>query len=115
VFSFFRRYDTDSPYADPARLQGLIAGDEPGLLVDVRTVEEYASGHIPGALSIPVAEIQVRPPAAAPDDLIVVYCHSGARSTSAKKILTLSGFTNVVNFGAIKRWTGDLAFGEAVS
>ena len=96
-------------YHDPAELARLIDGNQPAhVIVDVRTAEEFASGHIPTAANIPVTEIGERPPAADKATLIVVYCRSGARSARAKGILDGLGFTNVVDFGSISRWTGAL-------
>jgi phage shock protein E len=95
-------------YRDPDQLAQLIDADQPHVIVDVRTSGEYASGHIPTAINIPVAEIGERPPSADKGILIVVYCRSGARSAKARGILEGLGFTNVVDFGAVSRWTGAL-------
>ena len=96
-------------YRDPARLKLLIDGNEPvHFLVDVRTPEEYAAGHIPTAINIPVAEIGDRPPTDDKSALIVVYCASGRRSARSKAILEGLGYTGVVDFGGVARWTGPL-------
>lgn len=70
------------------------------VVVDVRTPEEFASGHVKGSLNIPLDEI--------PDQLaqlksfskIVVCCRSGGRSGSAMHYLNKEGFTNIVNGGS---------------
>jgi rhodanese-related sulfurtransferase len=100
-------------YRDPARLAQLIDGNEPThFLVDVRTPEEYAAGHIPTAINLPVTEIGDRPPTDDKSALIVVYCRSGARSAKSKAILEGLGYTGVVDFGRISRWTGSLVSEE---
>jgi phage shock protein E len=100
-------------YTDPDQLAALVSQKgEPYVLVDVRTPEEYGSGHIPTALNIPNTEISARPPSANRSALIIVYCRSGSRSAAAKKALEAMGFTRVVDFGAVTRWKGDLVLGD---
>jgi len=100
---------TPDAYRDPDRLAQLINGTGPAyVLVDVRTAEEYQSGHIPSAINIPVGEIHDHPPTADASALIIVYCASGGRSARAKTILNELGYTLVVDFGGIVRWTGDV-------
>ena len=99
-------------YDDPARLERLIREGKPAyLLVDVRTPEEYRSGHIPTAVNIPVDVIGSRPPAVDKASLIIVYCRSGNRSATARKILMDLGYTNVIDFGAVSRWERPLVTG----
>ena len=72
------------------------------LLVDVRTAEEFATGHLPGAINIPHGEI-VQGLAAldvSQSTDIVLYCRSGNRSGMATASLTGAGFTKAVNAGA---------------
>jgi rhodanese-related sulfurtransferase len=96
-------------YEDPERLAELVRGEgTPYVLVDVRTPEEFATGHLPTAVNIPHTEIGARPPTTDKGALIVVYCRSGNRSTTAAGVLEGLGYTNVVNFGAIGRWRGEL-------
>jgi 3-mercaptopyruvate sulfurtransferase SseA len=65
-------------------LAELIESDTPDYqLVDVRTPGEYAGGHIPSAVNIPVSEIEQQPPDVPKDRLVIVYCRSGARSGRA--------------------------------
>ena len=73
------------------------------LVVDVRTAQEFSGGHIEGAVNIPINVIDRRLGDHAKDKPIIVYCHSGARSASAKRVLTQSGYTNVVNGGSLHR------------
>ena len=81
------------------------------LLVDVRTNEEYVSGHIPTAVNIPYDIIGEEPPTPDKAALIIVYCRSGNRSAQAKKTLDSLGYLDVVDFGAIGRWTHVLVEG----
>lgn len=73
------------------------------LVVDVRTANEFSGGHIAGAVNIPVNVIGREIGDHAKDKPIIVYCHSGARSASAKRILGQAGYTNVVNGGSLHR------------
>ena len=80
------------------------------LVVDVRTREEYAEGHIPGAINIPVETLGSTRPEELPvlDQRIYVYCRSGRRSAEAAGILRSLGYTDVVDFGGIDNWEGEL-------
>lgn len=83
--------------------------DENALLVDVRTMDEYASGHVPGSINIPVGEISsVRSIASSLNAPIFLYCASGARSGAAKRSLESMGFTAVENAGSIRKYRGAL-------
>ena len=100
-------------YHDPDALARLVAGGEPAhFLVDVRSPEEYAAGHIPTAINIPVSQIGDRPPTDDRNALIVVYCASGARSARAAAVLDGLGYLRVVDFGSISRWTGSVVTDE---
>ena len=75
------------------------------VVLDVRTVEEYNSSHIPDALLIPVSELESRLDELNPSDRILVYCKSGVRSAKAAGILVDNGFTCVFNMeGGIIEW-----------
>ena len=80
------------------------------IILDVRTKEEYASGHIPNAINIPNEVIGSEEILELPDkdQLILVYCRSGNRSKQASKKLANLGYTNVVEFGGIMDWTGEI-------
>lgn len=74
-------------------------------LIDVRSPEEFASGHIEGARNIPVGEIGARSAEVGDKDaVVVVYCRSGMRSAQAKSLLESAGFTQVHNLGGMSRW-----------
>lgn len=71
------------------------------LYVDVRTPEEYAGGHIKGAVLIPHDQMATRwqELEAYKDRKVVLYCRSGRRSSLAEEVLRQKGFTNLVNAG----------------
>ena len=76
-------------------------------VIDVRTPDEYAAGHIPGSLLIPFDEIKVKS-----DQLpqnknteIVVYCRSGRRSAIAADTLISLGYAKIYDLGAVSSWT----------
>ncbi len=81
---------------------------QPGaVLVDVRRPEEFAQGHLPGAVNIEVTapDFAQRIGALAKDAPTYVYCRSGARSASAAGLLTKTGFANVSNLlGGVLDW-----------
>jgi rhodanese-related sulfurtransferase len=100
-------------YDTPEGLAKLIREGKPAhFLVDVRTPAEYETGHIPTAINIPVDVIATKPPTEQKDALIIVYCRSGNRSATARKILMDLGYTNVVDFGAVSNWTDALITGK---
>ena len=84
--------------------------DDGHVIVDVRREDEYASGHIPGAVLIPNESIETEKPAELPDpdQIILVYCRSGNRSAQASQKLANLGYTRVFDFGGIMTWTGDI-------
>lgn len=91
---------------DEARI--LMAEAEDRIILDVRTKEEYAEGHIPGAICVPNETIGTEMPEELPDkeQLILVYCRSGNRSRKAAEKLAKIGYTNVKEFGGIITWNG---------
>lgn len=80
------------------------------VIIDVRTREEYDSGHIPKAICIPNESITDTKPADLPDpdQVILVYCRSGRRSKEAAEKLVNMGYTRIYEFGGIIDWTGDI-------
>jgi len=68
-----------------------------GTIVDVRGAAEYRSGHIPGALNIPLPELQASLPALPRDRRLLVHCHGGTRSAIAASVLMRMGFPRVAN------------------
>jgi len=84
------------------------------VILDVRTLQEYQEGHIPGAICIPNETIGSEEIAKLPDkdQLILVYCRSGNRSKQAAQKLVQLGYTNVVEFGGIRDWAGETVTGS---
>lgn len=76
------------------------------IIIDARTKEEFAEGHIENAILIPEYEIKDRAEKELPDkeQLILVYCRSGRRSKIASEELVKLGYTNVKEFGGIIDW-----------
>ena len=76
------------------------------VIIDARTEEEFAEGHIENAILIPEYEIKDRAEKELPDkeQLILVYCRSGRRSKIASEELVKLGYTNVKEFGGIIDW-----------
>ena len=76
------------------------------VIIDARTEEEFAEGHIENAILIPEYEIANRAEGELPDkeQLILVYCRSGRRSKIASEELVKLGYTNVKEFGGIIDW-----------
>ena len=74
------------------------------VVIDVRTPQEYASGHIAGALNIDHAEIaqEISKANVAKDDTVVLYCRSGNRSRIAQETLKKMGYLKVENYGSIE-------------
>ncbi len=71
------------------------------LLLDVRTKGEFAGGSVPGAVNIPVQELEARlAELRGKNEQIVVFCRSGSRSAMAKSILERNGLGQVVNGGS---------------
>ena len=79
------------------------------IILDVRTPEEFAQEHIPGAINVPNETIRKKaiPELPREDQLILVYCRSGNRSKQASEKLVSLGYTNVYEFGGINEWTGE--------
>ena len=77
------------------------------VVLDVREQEEFDSGHIPGALLLPVGTITEDSAAAVipeKDTVVLVYCRSGNRSKTASQALADLGYTEVYEFGGINTW-----------
>ena len=91
----------------------LMEKEENYLILDVRTQQEYAAGHIPGAIVIPNETIGTEdiPQLPDKDQLIMIYCRSGNRSKQASDKLVKLGYTNIVEFGGIIDWPGETVSG----
>ena len=77
------------------------------IILDVREQDEYDSGHIPGAVLLPVGTIDEETAAEVipeKDSTVLVYCRSGNRSKTASSALSELGYTNIYEFGGINTW-----------
>ena len=77
---------------------------ETTVLIDVRSAEEYASGHLRGAVNIPHDRIEEEIGAVAADKTarIILYCRSGRRADTALNALKAIGYENVSNYGGLE-------------
>jgi phage shock protein E len=90
----------------PAEAKAMLESLPNALLLDVRTAEEYAEGHISGSQLLPYDEIKSRASELPVDrnTPIIVYCRSGNRSAIAARTLAELGFNNIYDLGGIKDW-----------
>ena len=88
----------------------LMQKEEGYILLDVRTKAEYESGYIPGAINIPLGDIDERVVSSLPDkeQMILVYCRSGNRSRQASDKLVKLGYKNIIEIGGINSWKGEV-------
>lgn len=88
--------------------------DEDYILLDVRRADEFEAGHIPGAVNLPNEEIGNEDIPSLPDkeQTIYIYCRSGNRSKQAADKLLALGYTNLIEFGGIIDYTGELEYGN---
>ena len=93
----------------------IMMNEESGyVILDVRRADEFAAGHIPNAINVAnesIGEGEI-PELPDKDQLIMVYCRSGRRSKEAAEKLVALGYTNIVEFGGILDWTGEVVSGE---
>ena len=91
----------------------LIENETDYIILDVRTCDEYNSGHIKGAICIPNETINetnnyVFEQLPDKNQMILVYCRSGNRSKQASEKLADLGYTNIIEFGGINEWKGEI-------
>ena len=85
----------------------IMSTNREAVILDVRTQEEYDSGHIKGAVLLPVdaiTEESAREVIPIKETQVLVYCRSGNRSVTASKVLAQLGYTEVYEFGGINTW-----------
>lgn len=102
--------NTDYRQISQEEAKEMMTIDDGHVIVDVRREDEYAEGHIPGAILIPNESIGSERPEQLPDSdqIILIYCRSGNRSKQAAVKLVDLGYTNIYEFGGILDWTGDV-------
>ena len=93
-----------------AELQAMMADGQPLVMLDVRTEQEFASGHIPGSINAPLAEMDTWLSDLGPCERIVCVYRSGYCSRQAADELVNRGFPSVYNvLGGINSWPAELA------
>ena len=93
------------PVSQEALLERQQKGDESTYVLDVRSPEEYASGHVPGAVNIPYDQIASRIAEVPKDKDVVLYCKSGRRAGIAAEVLAGQGYTRLQHLeGDIVAW-----------
>ena len=105
MFGFFKRADINAGVEQYRSTSGAV-------LLDVRTAEEYAGGHIPGSVNVPLGKLEGVDQIAKKDTPLYVYCYSGARSASAAAELEGNGYESVRNIGGIAGWRGPVEKGS---
>ncbi len=102
VFVLVRGSSASGQTSDELRV---LVRDQGALLVDVRTPQEFATGHMDGAINVPVQTINdLTRIATDTNQPIVLYCRSGARASSAMSTLRSLGYTQVYNLGTRQNW-----------
>lgn len=101
LFSFMRAPDINRGVAESRSVPGAV-------LLDVRERDEYAEGHVPGSVNLPLSELESRAGELDKTAPTYVYCLSGGRSSRAAAILTAKGFAEIKNIGGISAWKGEL-------
>ena len=95
------------PAVSPAAVAELLARPDAPLLLDVRTPEEFAQGHLPGAVLIPHDQLQARLAELEGKPWVLVYCRSGARATKAQAVLEQAGIEVRQVEGSWLRWQAE--------
>lgn len=102
---------------DQETARQILAQEGSSVLVDVRRLDEYESGHIPGAICIPNESIGGEKPVELPNpnQVLLLYCRSGNRSKQAAEKLAGLGYIKVYEFGGINDWTGEVVQGQTLT
>jgi rhodanese-related sulfurtransferase len=94
-----------SPGLTPQELQSRLGTPEALLVVDLRDPVEFGVAHIPGAINIPLAELEKRLDEISNDNGILIYCINGSRTRQAEPILYAQGFDNIYHLeGTFYSW-----------
>jgi phage shock protein E len=95
-----------APIDQAALLKRIQSKDDSLVVVDVRTPEEFAAGHVPGAINIPHTSFPVRISELPSNKDVVVYCTVGVRAEKAATSLRENGFTRLLHLqGDMQGWT----------
>ena len=93
-------------YITPTEAKKRLDTEQGIVLLDVRTAEEYAAGHIAGSILIPVDKIAAEAGTKLTDKnaVLFVYCRTGHKSAIAAAELVKMGYTQVFDLGGINSW-----------
>ena len=113
LYHYIRKCNPEKSEAVEKQFEQTITNEEitsrEGLVLDVREAAEYAFGHVPGAKSIPMGELEARLGELDPDKEIYVICRTSTRSDMAAKVLANKGFKKVYNvLPGMSEWNGEL-------
>lgn len=99
IYTLWKRTSQISPGRAAAYLKG------GALVIDVRSSAEFASGHLPNAINLPLEQIEVALPRCVKDknQVLLLHCQSGMRSGIAKRRLAVLGYANAFNLGSYVR------------
>lgn len=101
-FDFLKQSDINQGVMD-------CKADLGAVLLDVRTLQEYSEGHIPGSVNVPLQSIdEIISVVENKETPLFVYCRSGARSRQATAILQQMGYVNARNIGGIISYKGEM-------
>ncbi len=104
IFDIFKKKDIDQGVEEFNSVKGAV-------LLDVRTAQEYAEGHIPKSVNIPLQTIEkISSKVKDINTPLYVYCYSGARSSQACGLLKRMGYTNVNDIGGIASYSGNVEY-----
>lgn len=95
------------PAVSPAAVAEIVARPDAPLLLDVRTPEEFAQGHLPGAVLIPHDQLASRLAELEGEPWVLIYCRSGARATKAQAVLEQAGIEVRQVEGSWQRWQAE--------
>ena len=94
-----------SPGFSPVELQQKLAVPGAILVIDVRKPAEFGAAHVPGAINIPLDEVEKRLDEFRSDNGVLIYCINGARTRQAVPMLFSNGIDNVYHLeGAFQGW-----------
>jgi rhodanese-related sulfurtransferase len=101
-----RRSTMSTPTAPEAELADVVAAHHRGAtIVDVREPDEFAEGHVPGAISVPLSVLDERLSEIEASDVVYVICRSGNRSLRAAAMLIKAGYQAVSVAGGTNAWS----------
>jgi rhodanese-related sulfurtransferase len=93
------------PGIDVVEARRRLQGERPPYVLDVREPWEYLAGHLPGAVLVPLGELDRRAAEVPRDRPVLAVCHSGVRSWTAAAFLLASGYADVTNVdGGTAAW-----------